>query len=465
MALITCSECGNQVSDRASLCPNCGAPVSALSAANEIKCGECGAVIPDGADICPSCGCPAKAESPQPAQPAPPAQLSQPSEPTYSAPSVNPARVQLGSAKAHIREEINRKTKAVNVWLFCAASASIVMFFIAFVKYMKVIGKVDEIAEKHYIAAGVASWLFETVDGILKSVEAAKWCLIIALAAAVLAFIFDLIRMSGKKLMRAWILALPACLFGLLSPIMCGVSNFPRDDSFRMQAEDLADTLDLITNNEHGRYLAVCTVIIIILFFISVFVSLAVPKENVFCQNCGKNIANVLIGDVCPECKERRYVFGFSPVPHYFVKSYQYSGETLTGESSVRTGWIIGVAVIDIIFILLAAFIAFVLREMYVVNNIGFTVLLIVICLLAAVMTAVYMFKRGIRDKITVTPSGVEIQNRMGRSSVQISQITEVLTNESGDLAFCIRGRSFIFTDVSNRAQIAAALRTLVSKR
>ena len=28
MALIFCSECGHQVSDKASACPNCGAPIS-----------------------------------------------------------------------------------------------------------------------------------------------------------------------------------------------------------------------------------------------------------------------------------------------------------------------------------------------------------------------------------------------------------------------------------------------------
>jgi uncharacterized membrane protein YvbJ len=31
MALISCSECGKQVSDKAASCPNCGAPISAVS--------------------------------------------------------------------------------------------------------------------------------------------------------------------------------------------------------------------------------------------------------------------------------------------------------------------------------------------------------------------------------------------------------------------------------------------------
>jgi len=31
MALITCTECGNQISDRATACPKCGAPAEAAS--------------------------------------------------------------------------------------------------------------------------------------------------------------------------------------------------------------------------------------------------------------------------------------------------------------------------------------------------------------------------------------------------------------------------------------------------
>ena len=31
MALIKCSECGKEVSDKAASCPNCGAPIKALT--------------------------------------------------------------------------------------------------------------------------------------------------------------------------------------------------------------------------------------------------------------------------------------------------------------------------------------------------------------------------------------------------------------------------------------------------
>ena len=41
------------VSDRASTCPNCGAPI-----VKKVLCEECGAEIPTGATACPSCGCP-----------------------------------------------------------------------------------------------------------------------------------------------------------------------------------------------------------------------------------------------------------------------------------------------------------------------------------------------------------------------------------------------------------------------
>lgn len=55
MALLKCTECGHEVSDRASACPNCGCPISR----DEKKvCVECGTQIPDNFTECPNCGCP-----------------------------------------------------------------------------------------------------------------------------------------------------------------------------------------------------------------------------------------------------------------------------------------------------------------------------------------------------------------------------------------------------------------------
>ncbi len=53
MALIKCKECGHEVSDKASACPNCGCPLE-----KECICKECGRLIPDGVDACPNCGFP-----------------------------------------------------------------------------------------------------------------------------------------------------------------------------------------------------------------------------------------------------------------------------------------------------------------------------------------------------------------------------------------------------------------------
>ena len=55
MALITCVECGNKVSDKAECCPECGCPVEL-----KITCFECGASISDKNEICPKCGVPLK---------------------------------------------------------------------------------------------------------------------------------------------------------------------------------------------------------------------------------------------------------------------------------------------------------------------------------------------------------------------------------------------------------------------
>lgn len=56
MALIKCDECGKQVSDKASACPHCGAPVEI------IKCVECKKTFNKNLKSCPHCGAPVEKE-------------------------------------------------------------------------------------------------------------------------------------------------------------------------------------------------------------------------------------------------------------------------------------------------------------------------------------------------------------------------------------------------------------------
>lgn len=42
MALIVCKECGREVSDKASVCPNCGCPISQGNVRNSMVCPKCG---------------------------------------------------------------------------------------------------------------------------------------------------------------------------------------------------------------------------------------------------------------------------------------------------------------------------------------------------------------------------------------------------------------------------------------
>ena len=51
MSLINCKECGQQISDAASVCPHCGAPV-----VTDIYCSHCGTRIPENTRYCPNCG-------------------------------------------------------------------------------------------------------------------------------------------------------------------------------------------------------------------------------------------------------------------------------------------------------------------------------------------------------------------------------------------------------------------------
>lgn len=55
MALIKCTGCGHDVSDKATECPHCGCPISKEKSS---ICKECGEPIPENASVCPNCGCP-----------------------------------------------------------------------------------------------------------------------------------------------------------------------------------------------------------------------------------------------------------------------------------------------------------------------------------------------------------------------------------------------------------------------
>ena len=55
MALITCEECGKEVSDKATACPACGAPITQTNS-NKKFCKHCGESIDKECVICPKCG-------------------------------------------------------------------------------------------------------------------------------------------------------------------------------------------------------------------------------------------------------------------------------------------------------------------------------------------------------------------------------------------------------------------------
>lgn len=64
MSLITCPECGKQMSDKAAACPSCGAPVI-----KKVTCPECGKELSANATACPNCGCPVEASGSQNVRP------------------------------------------------------------------------------------------------------------------------------------------------------------------------------------------------------------------------------------------------------------------------------------------------------------------------------------------------------------------------------------------------------------
>ena len=60
MALIYCPQCGQSVSDKATVCPHCGSSLSTNTVINTsvIKCEDCGAEYDVSLSTCPKCGCP-----------------------------------------------------------------------------------------------------------------------------------------------------------------------------------------------------------------------------------------------------------------------------------------------------------------------------------------------------------------------------------------------------------------------
>ncbi len=51
MSLVACRECGQQISDSASVCPHCGAHI-----AKEFYCQRCGTKVQGNVKFCPNCG-------------------------------------------------------------------------------------------------------------------------------------------------------------------------------------------------------------------------------------------------------------------------------------------------------------------------------------------------------------------------------------------------------------------------
>ncbi len=63
MSIITCPECGQEISDKAKKCIHCGKIFEEVVQKSEkIICSECGAEIETGASICNKCGCPVQSE-------------------------------------------------------------------------------------------------------------------------------------------------------------------------------------------------------------------------------------------------------------------------------------------------------------------------------------------------------------------------------------------------------------------
>lgn len=245
MALITCSVCGKQVSDKAPKCPHCGTPVSVER-------------TPEG----------------EPAQTAPAVQVPQTvqtRQTVYAEPAVQPERASSYPAAAPITEAASRKTRIANAYLLCAMIASAVMYVFAFVKYMKLWSEVND----HYILSLV--FITQETIEISGQVRYVKWFVILALALTVIAFVIDLVRIAivGKRTVRAGLFALPAInIFGFWIPTGL-LSNLPSSEDWKAQM-----LLEFIAERTFGTYALICSGVITVLFIVSIIVAVRMPSEN-----------------------------------------------------------------------------------------------------------------------------------------------------------------------------------------
>lgn len=59
MAMIKCTECGKDISDKAKNCPYCGKVfLEEVPVVKVIICSECGTVLSESDKVCHNCGCP-----------------------------------------------------------------------------------------------------------------------------------------------------------------------------------------------------------------------------------------------------------------------------------------------------------------------------------------------------------------------------------------------------------------------
>ena len=112
MALIKCSNCGKEISDKALTCPGCGFAFEDKTKLNEVKpilCDECGQEISADCDTCQNCGCPIAKE-----------------EINVDAPQ----KVELTAVNLPISKRISKKHKTI------AIVAAVVVLFVSIIGFI-----------------------------------------------------------------------------------------------------------------------------------------------------------------------------------------------------------------------------------------------------------------------------------------------------------------------------------------
>lgn len=159
MAMISCPNCGKQISDKAKTCPGCGYVLENEKVVEEepkkVVCEECGTELTPDMEVCPNCGCPVEKREAEKE-------------------TANVQAVEVTKINLQVDEKGKEKAKKIGIIAIIAAVALIAAFF-GYRTYQK--QQEEKAKQQYYSDIEVASIMMingaskaETAGGLIHDV-------------------------------------------------------------------------------------------------------------------------------------------------------------------------------------------------------------------------------------------------------------------------------------------------------